>query len=87
MRANTGAKTVAAIVEGRGETVGPPQDSRQAAVAAADALATCWPQLLQRLRGEALKDALLAEVAKVRPGLEKPFIERCAERAATPTQR
>jgi hypothetical protein len=84
-RPNTGAKTVAAIVEG-GDGAGPPQDSRQAAVAAADALAGCWPQLLQRLRGEALKGALLAEAAKARPGAATPVIGRCAAGGGAPTK-
>ena len=77
-RANTGGKTVSAVVEGT-------ENSRMAAVAAADALAGCWPQLLQRHRGEALKRALLAEAAKTRPGSGTPLIERCgAGGAAAP---
>ena len=77
-RPNTGAKTVSAVVEGA-------ENSRMAAVAAADALAGCWPQLLQRHQGEALKRALLAEAAKTRPGSATPVIERCgAGGAAAP---
>ena len=52
---------------------------------AADALAGCWPQLLQRYKGEALKRALLVEAAKLRPGSGTPVIERCgAGGAAAP---
>ena len=69
-RPNTGPKTVAAIVDGA-------ENSRMAAVLAADVLAGCWPHLPQRAKGEALKAALLAEVAKQRPGSTTPVIERC----------
>jgi hypothetical protein len=69
-RPNTGPKTVSAVIEGA-------ENSRMAAVAAADALAGCWPALLQRYKGEALKRALLAEAAKTRPGSAAPVIERC----------
>jgi hypothetical protein len=69
-RPNTGPKTVAAVVEGA-------QNSRMAAVLAADAVAGCWPQLAQRSKGEALKRAVLAEVAKARPDTATPVIERC----------
>jgi hypothetical protein len=69
-RPNTGANSVAAIVDGA-------ESSRMAAVLAADALAGCWPQLLQRAKGEALKQAVLAEVAKPRAGSGTPVIERC----------
>lgn len=67
---NVGPKTVAAVVEGAG-------NSRMAAVLAADALAGCWPQLAQSAKGEALKQAMLAEAAKVRPGTTAPVIGRC----------
>jgi len=79
-RPNSGPNTVSAIVEGA-------EDSRMAAVVAADALAGCWPQLLQRYRGEALKRALLADAAKVRPGSATPVIERCGARGAATTPR
>jgi hypothetical protein len=69
-RPNIGAKSVAAIVDGA-------ESSRMAVVRAADALAGCWPQLLQRAKGEALKQAVLAEVAKPRAGSGTPVIERC----------
>jgi hypothetical protein len=69
-RPNTGAKTVAAIVEGA-------DNSRMAAVLAADALAGCWPQLVQRAKGEALKGLLLAEAAKPRPDSATPVMQRC----------
>ena len=62
-RPNTGPKTVAAIVDGA-------ENSRMAAVLAADALAGCWPHLLQRAKGEALKAAVLAEVAKAAARLQ-----------------
>jgi hypothetical protein len=74
-RPNVGPNTVAATVEGA-------ENSRMAAVLAADALAGCWPQLLQRARGEAVKKAVLAEVAKARPGSSTPVIERCGAGAA-----
>jgi len=74
-RPNIGANTVAAIVEGA-------ENSRMAAALAADALAGCWPQLLQRARGEALKKAWLAELAKARPGSSTPVIARCGSGAA-----
>jgi hypothetical protein len=70
-RPNIGPKTVTAIVEGA-------ENSRLAAVLAADALAGCWPQLVQRAKGEALKAAVLAEVAKVRAGTTAPVIARCS---------
>jgi hypothetical protein len=69
-RPNTGAKTVAAIMDGA-------ENSRMAAVLAADALAGCWPHLPQRAKGEALRAAVLAEVAKQRPDSGTPVIERC----------
>ena len=69
-RSNTGPNTVSAIVEGA-------ENSRMAAVVAADALAGCWGQLVGRFKGEALKRALLAEAAKARPGSATPVIERC----------
>jgi hypothetical protein len=69
-RPNIGAQKVAAIVEGA-------ENSRMAAVLAADALAGCWPQLLQRAKGEALKQAVLADMAKPRPSSTTPVIERC----------
>jgi hypothetical protein len=74
-RPNIGANTVAATVDGAA-------NSRMAAVLAADALAGCWPQLLQRARGEDLKKAWLAELAKVRPGSSTPVIARCGSGAA-----
>jgi hypothetical protein len=75
-RPNTGPKTVAAIVDGA-------ENSRMAAVLAADVLAGCWPHLPQRAKGEALKAALLAEVAKQRPGSMTPVIERCGSSGAS----
>ena len=69
-RPNTGPKTVAAIVDAA-------ETSRMAAVLAADVLAGCWPHLVQRAPGEALKSALLAEAAKQQPGTSMPVIERC----------
>jgi hypothetical protein len=69
-RPNIGANTVAVTVAGA-------ENSRMAAVLAADALAGCWPQLLQRARGEALRKTMLAEVARARPGSSTPVIERC----------
>jgi hypothetical protein len=74
-RPNVGQKTVAAAVEGA-------ENSRMAAVLAADALAGCWPQVLQRATGEALRKAVLAEVAKARPGSSTPTIERCGPGSA-----
>ena len=70
-RPNIGPKTVAAIVEGA-------DNSRMAAVLAADALAGCGPQLVRRAKGEALKQAVLADLAKLQPGSSTPVIERCA---------
>lgn len=75
-RPNIGPKTVSAIVDGA-------ENSRMAAVLAADALAGCWPQLLQRAKGEALKAAVLGEVAKPRPGSSTPVIERCGSAGAS----
>jgi hypothetical protein len=72
---NVGANTVAATVEGA-------ENSRTAAVLAADTLAGCRPQLLQGARGEGLKKVLLAEVGKTRPGSSTPVIERCGAGAA-----
>jgi hypothetical protein len=74
-RPNIGANTVAATVEGAA-------NSRMAAVLAADTLAGCWLQMLQRGRGEALKKAWLAELAKVRPSSGTPVIARCGSGAA-----
>ncbi|KAB2915298.1 MAG: hypothetical protein F9K29_13545 [Hyphomicrobiaceae bacterium] len=86
---NSGARDVGALVTASrqlmiagGEAIRPPESSRMAAVLAADALAGCWPQLVETLRGEALKRALLAEAAKAWPGTERPVIERCAGAAA-----
>ena len=75
-RPNIGPKTVAAFVDGA-------ETSRMAAVLAADALAGCWPQLPQRAKGEALKQAVLAEAAKVRAGTTTPVIERCGPGGAS----
>ena len=75
-RPNTGAKTVAAVVAGA-------ENSRMAAVLAADALAGCRPQLLQRAKGEALKQAMLSEVATARAGTTTPVIEQCSASATT----
>jgi hypothetical protein len=77
---NTGPNTVSVIVEGA-------EDSRMAAVLAADALAGCWGQLVARFKGEALKRALLAEAAKARPGSATPVIERCGAGGAAATSR
>jgi hypothetical protein len=77
---NVGPNTVSAIVEGA-------EDSRMAAVLAADALAGCWGQLVGRFKGEALKRALLAEAAKARPGSATPVIERCGGGGAAATPR
>jgi hypothetical protein len=80
-RPNTGANTLSAIVEGA-------EDSRMAAVVAADALAGCWGQLVGRFKGEALKRALLAEAAKARPGSQTtPVIEHCGAGGAAATPR
>jgi hypothetical protein len=72
------ASRPAAVVVGAG-ALADPVDSRTAAMAAADALAGCWPGLVQRYRGEALKQAFLAQAAKPRPGSEIPVIERCPD--------
>ncbi len=79
-RPNTGPNTVSAVVEGA-------EDSRMAAVLAADALAGCWGPLVARFKGEALKRALLAEAAKARPGSATPFIERCGAGGAAAAPR
>ena len=79
---NSGARTVGALVTASrqlmiagGDVIRPPESSRMAAVLAADALAGCWPRLVETLRGEALKKAFLAEAAKAWPGTERPVIE------------
>jgi hypothetical protein len=61
------------------ETIGDPTPPRAslAAAVAADALAGCWPRLIEAHRGEALKRALLAEAAKAAAREAKPVIARC----------
>jgi hypothetical protein len=78
--ANFGRDTVAALAAGSAS-------SRMAAIAIADALAGCSPQLLQQFRGASLKTAWLAQAAKSRPGAEKPIIEPCPEGASATTRR
>jgi hypothetical protein len=70
------------------ETVGdpPPPRASLAAAVAADALAGCWPWLIEMHRGEALKRALLAEAAKAATRGGRPLIVRCAA-DATRTKR
>ncbi len=79
---NVGARTVEALVEVTFDAVGearPPPRTSLAAVLAADALAGCWPRLVEAHRGEALKKALLAEAAKAATSNSKPLIKRCAK--------
>jgi hypothetical protein len=60
----------------------PQNTTSLAAVQAADALASCWPQLVAAYSGKALKAALLAEAAKSTPEPGKPIIAPCAPRAS-----
>ena len=46
-----------------------PNTSGMAAMQVADILAGCWPKLIASSRGEALKNALLAEAVRPWPGL------------------
>jgi hypothetical protein len=77
---NTGARAVDALVaitsQAGGEASAPARTSL-AAVLAADALAGCWPGLVEAHRGEALKKAFLAQAAKPAASDSKPTIERC----------
>jgi hypothetical protein len=63
---------------GRAGEAGPPSHTSLAAVLAADALAGCWPRLVEAHRGAALKKAFLAEAAKTAARNTRPVIERCA---------
>ena len=53
--------------------------SRAAAVKVADAIAGCLPRLAISFKGETLKSAVLAQIAKVAPKLARPVIQPCAE--------
>jgi hypothetical protein len=84
-----GMQTADALVAlPRTETVGdpPPPRASLAAAVAADALAGCWPRLIEIHRGEPLKRALLAEAAKAAARGGRPLIVRCAA-DATRTKR
>ena len=87
---NAGAGTIDALVvltEDAASAGGFPPRSSLAAILAADALAGCWPRLVAAHRGEALKRAVLAEVAKPGAGRAKPVIERCTDDPAPATLR
>jgi hypothetical protein len=64
-----------------------PTRASLAAAVAADALAGCWPRLLEALRGESLKRALLTEAAKGAARDGKPVIARCTTADAAPAKR
>lgn len=71
---NTGARTADALVA---LETWPMSQTSLVAVLAADALAGCWPRLIEAHRGEALKQALLTEAAKAAPRDAKPVLARC----------
>src|SRR5262249_33891093 len=75
--AQAATSPVSALIEGSSERIPSPTDGRTAVIVAADALAGCWPQLVQAYKGAALKAALLAEAAKRRPEASLPVIEAC----------
>ena len=90
---NFGARSVHALVTatrqlatGLGEIRRPPETSREAAVHAADAIAGCWPHLLQAHKGATLKAAVLSEAVKAWPGNPQPVIERCMDNPAAPNR-
>ena len=69
-RPNTGPKTVAAIVDGA-------ENSRMAAVAGCRRSGRLLAAAAPASQGRGAEGALLAEVAKQRPGSTTPVIERC----------
>jgi hypothetical protein len=85
---NIGARTIDALIAGSPSPEGEPTTRTSLAAAlAADALAGCWPLLVEAHRGEALKKAFLAEVAKTSAAGAKPIIERCPSVRSLPTKR
>jgi hypothetical protein len=84
---NAGPRSIDALVALPSDSAsGPslPPRTALAAVLAADALAGCWPRLLEAHKGEALKQAFLAAAAKAPASNAKPVIEPCPADPAAP---
>lgn len=88
---NTGARTVDAVVSltrlGAAGERGKVARTSLAAVVAADAVAGCWPGLVEAYRGEALKRAILAQAAKPVAGFAHPVLEPCQAKPPAASQR